>query len=1681
MMSKSTSASAREHIERVRRDRFYIGREERNPLAEDIHQANAEDNEYPAEAEATLEFVITTEDVTATGAEATLLVFNNEKGFSPANVESICRVGKSTKKGVRHRGYIGEKGIGFKSVFLISSQPHIFSNGYQIKFSEEPSPECGVGFIVPEWVEENPSLSDIQKIYGSFKSLPTTAIILPLKAEKVGAVKQQLSALHPEILLFLSKIRRLSFREFSSDPKLASVTEISISSEENFRTRKNIDAESFTLHLSANEDGDQQCSYYMWKQKFPVKPECRVSKRAEVDEWVITLAFPLGHRLSSRTRHPGVYAFLPTEMVTGFPFIIQADFLLISSRESIVLDSPWNRGILGCVPSAFVNAFVAQLKTNEAAPAISLPFSFKFLPVRASSIPVLDSVREVIKSKVVEEHIMPCQSYSAQRMFCKPRDVSRLNPAFWNILIKAGSSGVDLQSLSSHGTYILSSHLDTADYEDTLGFLGVRNVDSEWYGKCIEGCGLVKELAEEVYLELLCFIADNWSADFARTSIWHKPLLKYVDANGGVSFWSIYRASQYSDRICTAANTSHVSWLIDWNKELAYASDRFFMPESTQKSLKAFSKQGTLMDWLKMHAKVEVVSVYNYALLVAKALKDRRIVIAFTHFVYHSAARNYIPEWYMNELCCSMPLVDNYGSVITQTARILVPAKGSKWVGLMGSNPWRGENYVELGADYLCGGNFAGNRTSENQLLGFLKKYAQAADVPYIRPPDAAFPTVASPLTKDNALLLLEWIRNLRSSGVQLPVRFLNCVKHGSWLKTSVGYKPPSESFLSNENWGSLLQIQSVLVDIPMIDQQFYGDRIGSYKEELRTIGVRFEFSEALTYIGAHLMSMAANCTLTRANVVSLLQLIRFLRQKFLPPEHLIQSIKNGRWLKTRLGYSSPAGSILFGSEWTTASYISNLPFIDIEFYGEEIINYKTELELLGVIVRFNGNYQILVDNFKPSSTLIAADAVILILMCVRHATSSGDFVKKLKELRWLKTNLGYKTPGETFLVDSEWECLVKVVDGVPLIDLGFYGDRIRSFQEELTKVGVVLNLEEAAKAIARQFKQLVSSSSLTKKNVLALLASYRHLKDRSSNLPLDLTVCMRSEKWLHTKMGFRSPVDSILFDSQWESVSPMAVLPFIDDSDSCNGLGKEICRYKSELKSLGVACEPDEGANFVVTGLNIPSNPSAITPANVISVLKCIRNWKKTHKVFPKDFAQRICKRWLKTAMGYQYPDECILFDSKSCSFIQREDGPFIDEAFYGSEISSYKNELEEIGVTVEISQGCSLIARHLKSHSSLTTISRVYSFLKEFEWTPESRSANWIWIPSGSDSGEWVSSRSCVLHDKNNLFRSQLHVLEKHYEKRLLGFFSNVLGVKSNPTVEDYCVLWSVWEMSVLDVKPADCSAFWCFIAKNWNADTEKRLLDCVAKLPVNAKNGILLSDKEDVFIPDDLLLKDLFDEASEESIFIWYPSTISRAKLNLIYSSIGVRKISEAVEYDESHSLESGNVSQVDVKNLMINKTGLMKTCLAFLADPLLDISGEERHRIVRSLLDVEVLETNEQIAASYKLKLSSGRDLTVKESQMCRWEKEDSKLIVQRIDGSLGNKARIEFATYFSDEVSRGLLFDRADQIDSLAEIIKIGSLLDFDEAAVEFLLKAKNLQLFEEDEKFLSSELPSGKV
>ena len=86
-------------------------------------------------------------------------------------------------------------------------------------------------------------------------------------------MKEQLVNIHPEVIMFMSKIRKLSIHEYNEDSALNRVNAICVSQETEFRTTKNEHSESFLLHLSTqeNDDAESECNYYMWRQCFPLQ------------------------------------------------------------------------------------------------------------------------------------------------------------------------------------------------------------------------------------------------------------------------------------------------------------------------------------------------------------------------------------------------------------------------------------------------------------------------------------------------------------------------------------------------------------------------------------------------------------------------------------------------------------------------------------------------------------------------------------------------------------------------------------------------------------------------------------------------------------------------------------------------------------------------------------------------------------------------------------------------------------------------------------------------------------------------------------------------------------------------------------------------------------------------------------------------------------------------------------------------------------------------------------------------------------------------------------------------------------------------------------------------------------------------------------------------------------------
>jgi hypothetical protein len=80
----------------------------------------------------------------------TLRFDTNEIGFRKLDVEAICGIGSSSKKNsLTKLRQIGEKGIGFKSVFGVSDEVFICSGHYSFVFrNENPS-----GRLAPAWAQ----------------------------------------------------------------------------------------------------------------------------------------------------------------------------------------------------------------------------------------------------------------------------------------------------------------------------------------------------------------------------------------------------------------------------------------------------------------------------------------------------------------------------------------------------------------------------------------------------------------------------------------------------------------------------------------------------------------------------------------------------------------------------------------------------------------------------------------------------------------------------------------------------------------------------------------------------------------------------------------------------------------------------------------------------------------------------------------------------------------------------------------------------------------------------------------------------------------------------------------------------------------------------------------------------------------------------------------------------------------------------------------------------------------------------------------------------------------------------------------------------------------------------------------------------------------------------------------
>lgn len=325
---------------------------------------NCDDNDYPEGVIPTLRVVHT---------PSAISIANNEIGFSAADVAGLCNIGAGTKaRDSVERVRIGRKGIGFKSVFMVTESPHICSAGFCWRF--DTAAHGLFGYIVPEWVDRETLRAQLPESFDLPESdRHGTVIWLPLKADEPGGNFMDVAVqVEPPALLFLRRLRDIQLEDRRGP--LSVTTRLSVEILSDSSSQLSVEAQRLCagasdqrisvkrLRQTINGSEHETLDYILFTERLeiPVVVANQETDHCAGDVTQLVLAFPLVDEPDPQS----IFAFLPV-CPSNFPFVICADWSLTSSRQSVHSDSALNLWLRDHIAIVFGQAVACVPKIRE--------------------------------------------------------------------------------------------------------------------------------------------------------------------------------------------------------------------------------------------------------------------------------------------------------------------------------------------------------------------------------------------------------------------------------------------------------------------------------------------------------------------------------------------------------------------------------------------------------------------------------------------------------------------------------------------------------------------------------------------------------------------------------------------------------------------------------------------------------------------------------------------------------------------------------------------------------------------------------------------------------------------------------------------------------------------------------------------------------------------------------------------------------------------------------------------------------------------------------------------------------------------------------------------------------------------------------------------------------------------
>ncbi|KAF2173314.1 hypothetical protein M409DRAFT_17255 [Zasmidium cellare ATCC 36951] len=317
-----------------------------------------------------------------------IIVDCNEDGFEKKNLEAICTVGDSSK--TTSHGYIGNKGIGFKSVFMVARKINIESGPYSFRFEIE-SRSDGLGMITPIW-------TDLPAPESNRSGTRMTLYLHPDGNEQFNhdsrsTIVEQLESLDPTCLLFLKNLKQMNITIWDVDGKTNRSKTFHLDEVPNGVVRLKA--------TTASSQGATQESLKHYRKisrtftglpvnvwRFNKNLEAASTENRSNKDWKtamekleqsaeVVLAFPLTEDGMPLEQRQQLFAFLPMSK-SDYDFIIHTDFVTNASREHIVTSSPRNQALRVHIATTFVDA-IKQFCDEDSALRYRWP---AFLPAK---------------------------------------------------------------------------------------------------------------------------------------------------------------------------------------------------------------------------------------------------------------------------------------------------------------------------------------------------------------------------------------------------------------------------------------------------------------------------------------------------------------------------------------------------------------------------------------------------------------------------------------------------------------------------------------------------------------------------------------------------------------------------------------------------------------------------------------------------------------------------------------------------------------------------------------------------------------------------------------------------------------------------------------------------------------------------------------------------------------------------------------------------------------------------------------------------------------------------------------------------------------------------------------------------------------------------------------------------